>query len=136
MFETFDHTADLGLRITAADEESLFVEAARALYSILVENADSLRAEQTVDLTIAGSDLDYLLFDWLSELLYRYEREKFLASEISVQRTAGGIAAQLKGEPADPSRHTLFREVKAITYHQLHVTRTATGWEAEVIVDI
>src|SRR5260370_32573613 len=38
MFETFDHTADLGLRIRAPDLESLFVEAATALCSISGED--------------------------------------------------------------------------------------------------
>jgi SHS2 domain-containing protein len=36
----------------------------------------------------------------------------------------------------DTSRHQMEHEVKAITYHALRVEQTATGWEAEVIVDI
>ena len=40
------------------------------------------------------------------------------------------------GEPYDPARHVLAHEVKAITYHELKVEKTADGWLAEVIVDI
>jgi SHS2 domain-containing protein len=136
LFETFDHTADLGLRISAPDETSLFVEAARALYSILVENPEAIRPEKTLDLTIAGKDVDYLLFDWLTELLYRYEREHFLGATIAVTLTADGLTAQLRGELANPARHVVSHEVKAITYHRLSVTQSADGWQAELIVDI
>jgi hypothetical protein len=38
MYETFDHTADLGLRIRAADLNTLFGEAGLALTSALVED--------------------------------------------------------------------------------------------------
>ena len=35
MFEVFEHTADLGLRMRAADLSTLFAEAGRALLSVL-----------------------------------------------------------------------------------------------------
>jgi SHS2 domain-containing protein len=136
MFETFDHTADLGLRIVAPNETALFEEAARALYSILIENVEAVCPETALELAISGTEADYLLFDWLSELLYRYEREGFLAAEIAVTRTAEGLTARLRGERADPARHVVSHEVKAVTYHQLRVAQTPDGWEAELIVDI
>lgn len=136
MFETFDHTADLGLRVSAADETSLFVEAARALTSILVENPEDVAPTQTERLTISGEAVDYLLFDWLSELLYRYETTQFLGTEFEVARTPEGLNATVRGEHVDRARHHLSHEVKAITYHGLEVRRTDQGWEAELIVDI
>ena len=48
MYETFDHTADLGLRIRAADLNTLFAEAAQALFATLVENIDAISAEQVL----------------------------------------------------------------------------------------
>ena len=68
MFETFDHTADLGLRIRAADLNSLFAEAAKGLLSLIVANLDDVRTVDTVMFEVAGTDVEYLLFDWLSEL--------------------------------------------------------------------
>jgi SHS2 domain-containing protein len=38
MHETFEHTADLGLRIRAADLDTLFVEAAQALVGMSAAN--------------------------------------------------------------------------------------------------
>ncbi len=136
MYETFDHTADLGLRIRAADLDTLFAEAAQALFAALVENPDAVAPRQRFEITIAGSDREYLLFDWLKELLYRFEVEHLLLSRFQVHVGANGLQASAWGEPFDPQRHELAHEVKAITYHGLRIEQTPDGWLAEVIVDI
>lgn len=136
MFETFDHTADLGLRITAPDEAALFAEAGRALTSILVENPDEVLPTTRHEVEIEGTDVEYLFFDWLSELLYRYESTHFLGCRFEVKRNSTGLKAALHGETIDRTRHRPSHEVKAITYHGLSVASDADGWSAEVIVDI
>ncbi len=136
MYETFDHTADLGLRIRAADLNTLFAEAALALFSTLVEDLDTVSAVQRLEVTIPGSDREYLLFDWLKELLYHFEVEHLLLSRFSVKIDANGLEGSAWGEPFDQQRHELSHEVKAITYHGLCIEQTPDGWLAEVIVDI
>ncbi len=136
MHETFEHTADLGLRIAAPTLPGLLAEAARGLFSIIVDNAQDVRPSETVDIEVAGTDPDYLLFDWLGELLYLFDTRRLLLSEFDVQVSPGGIRATARGERFDPLRHRLLHEVKAVTYHGLFARRVAGGWEAEVIVDI
>src|SRR5262245_58953864 len=70
MYEIFEHTADLGLRIRAATREELFVDAARGLFSMIVENLDDVQPRENRRYNIVGQDHVYLLFDWLNELLY------------------------------------------------------------------
>lgn len=136
MFEVFEHTADLGLRVRAADRDELFAEAARALFSILVVNLGDVRGVQIKTFNIEGENDDYLLFDWLAELLYTFDTEHVLLSQFDVQVTDDEVRATCRGEPIDTSRHDLDHEVKAITYHGLRVEQVADGWLAEVIVDI
>jgi SHS2 domain-containing protein len=136
MYETFDHTADLGLRIRAADLNTLFAEAAQALFAALVENIDAVAPVRQLDVTLAGTDREYLLFDWLKELLYHFDAEHLLLSRFEVCVDDKGLQGSAWGEPLDRGRHELAREVKAITYHGLRVEPTADGWLAEVIVDI
>jgi len=136
MYETFDHTADIGLRIRAADLDMLFSEAGRGLFSLLVENIDDVQPIRQETLRLEGTATDYLLFDWLSELLFRFETEHLLFAEFAVSVTGEGLSAVIRGEPVDPSRHRLLHEIKAITYHQFEVRQTDDGWIAEVIVDI
>jgi SHS2 domain-containing protein len=136
MYELFEHTADLGLRAEAADLDGLFAEAATALLSAIVEDVATVRPAIDAVLEIAGEDREYLLFDWLKELLHRFDDGQMLFSRFDVKVRDDGLTATVWGEPFDPDRHALGHEVKAITYHELKVVPTADGWLAEVIVDI
>lgn len=136
MYEVFEHTADLGLRVEAPDVAGLFVEAGRGLASMMVANLDAVQPLQVRELTVEGQDRDYLLFDWLTELLYIFDTEHLLLVEFDLQIDDHGLKATCRGEPLDPARHLLDHEVKAITYHGLQVQPTTAGWQAEVIVDI
>jgi SHS2 domain-containing protein len=116
--------------------EELFADAGRALVAAAVEAPDAIEPRESFTLDIRGEDREYLLFDWLKELLYRFESEHFLPARFEVRLRDDGLSATVWGEPFDPARHTLSHEVKAITYHGLTVEPTADGWLAEVIVDI
>jgi SHS2 domain-containing protein len=136
MYEFFEHTADLGLRIRAADLDTLCAEAATALFSAIVEDLGAVRPLQRIDLRIAGDDREFLLFDWLKELLYCFDADHLLFSRFEVRVTADALTGAAWGEMLDRTRHELAHEVKAITYHGLRVEQTADSWLAEIIVDI
>ena len=136
MYETFEHTADLGLRVRAPDLDQLFVESAQALFSAIVDDLQTVRPTQKIDVNLDGDDLGYLLFDWLNELLYRFDTEHLLFGKFEVRIKNHNLHASAWGEAFDPSRHSLAHEVKAITYHGLKVEKEKDGWLAEVIVDI
>ncbi|MEW6733484.1 MAG: archease [Acidobacteriota bacterium] len=136
MYEIFEHTADLGLRITAPDLNSLFAQTAEAFFSLIVENLSEVHAEQQIDFQITGEDKAYLLFDWLNELLYTFDTRHLLLCQYNVEVDETGLRAQAWGEKLDINRHQLDHEIKAITYHELKVEQISYGWQAEVIVDI
>jgi SHS2 domain-containing protein len=136
MYETFDHTADLGLRIISSDLDTLFNEAGCALFSTIVEKLELVQPLQQVDFEIEGDELPLLLFDWLKELLYRFDAEHMLFGRFAVHVENLKLKASAWGEPLDPVRHPLLHEVKAITYHGLRLEKTDGNWLAEVIVDI
>ena len=136
MYEVFEHTADLGLRIRAATRDDLFCQAAEGLFSLIVANLEDVRPVQQYQFRIVGDDVEYLLFDWLNELLYAYETQRIVLRQFEVRFTETGLEATARGEPADEHRHQLDHEVKAITYHGLKVTEEQRAYVAEVIVDI
>ena len=136
MYETFEHTADLGLRVRAPELNQLFVEAAQALFSAIVDDLETIEPRQRIDVSLHGDDAGYLLFDWLNELLYRFDTEHLLFGKFEVRIDNQNLRASAWGEPLYPGRHSLAHEVKAITYHGLLVEKEKDGWLAEVIVDI
>ena len=136
MYELFEHTADLGLRVRAASLEELLAEAGRGFLAMLVANPEAVRPVQSRTIELAAEEPGYLLFDWLSELLFAFESEKLLLAEFDLQLSAGKLTATCRGEPMDTTRHQMEHEVKAITYHGLRVEPQGDQWSAELIVDI
>ena len=136
MYEVFEHTADLGLRVKAASLNGLMADAASGLFSMIVVNLDDVERVVTKTYKVAGNQPDYLLFDWLTELLYTFDTERLVLADFKVHLDESGLTATCHGEPIDREKHDLDHEVKAITYHQLRVDETEAGWVAELIVDI
>ena len=136
MYELFEHTADLGLRVRAADLDTLFAEASLCLFSAVMEDVGTVRPTQSVTIELAGADREFLLFDWLRDLLLKFDEDHLVFGKFEVKVRDDGLTGTAWGEPLDPARHLLDHEVKAITYHELKVVREVDGWLAEVIVDI
>jgi SHS2 domain-containing protein len=136
MYELFEHTADLGLRVRAAELDQVLEEAARAMFSVIVANLDEVRPVQSIVFRLSADCLENLLRDWLGELLYTFDTRRLLFSQFSVCVHDLALEATARGEPIDPAWHRLGMEIKAVTYHALRLDRVDDGWLAEVIVDI
>jgi SHS2 domain-containing protein len=137
VYEVFEHTADLGLRVRASNVSQLFAEAGRGLFSLLVMDLATVRPVKECTVQLTADDREYLLFDWLNELLFLFETQHLLLSEFEVRVDQGQLNAVCRGEPVDRKLHQLDHEVKAITYHELTCRQEPSGeWSAEVIVDI
>ena len=135
-FETFDHTADIGLIARGRTLEGLFANAAAGLVDLMVDPA-GLREETPITVTVSAADPEALLVAWLNELLYLLDVRRFLPRRICVTAlSATTLKAELSGDTVDPARHVVRRMVKAATYHGLSLIRTNGVWEARVILDL
>src|SRR6266567_3008913 len=107
MHELFEHTADLGLRATAPDLNALFAEMAACLVSAMVEDPVAVKPAHEVRIELAGTDREFLLFDWLKEILLRFETDHMLCAAFEVKVSDSGLSATARGEEYDPARHML-----------------------------
>jgi SHS2 domain-containing protein len=85
MYEIFEHTADLGIRVRAGSLSELFAEAAKGLFSVMVANLDAARTVEEVALRLQGENMEELLHDWLAELLYTFCTRRLVLAEFKVQ---------------------------------------------------
>lgn len=136
MYEYFEHTADLGIRVAGRDLPDLFEESARALFQTIVADLKTIEKLEEVVVALPKDDYDYLLFDWLKALLYHFDVDGLVFGDFRVTIDDNGLRGVAWGEPTDRKKHDLEHEVKAITYHGLFVEQTDSGWNAEIIVDI
>ena len=138
--ETFEHTADLGLRVFGSDLPDLFEAAAGGLFDAIVANRADVRPTETEAVSLASETLADLLLAWLNELIFRSETGHRLFNEFRVEvdenHDGPSLKATIAGEPIDRDRHILDHEVKAATHHGVSVEPIDGGWQAEVILDI
>ncbi len=135
-YEIVDHTADIGIRLRASSLEELFQGAALAFYDLLVESS-SVESRETRRLHVEADAVDELMVAWLSELLYLFETERFLACRVQIEHMSEHeLEARLEGEEFNPDKHKLLLLFKGVTFHQLEVRKTQEGWVAQVIFDV
>ena len=88
-------------------------------------------------ISISGSDPADLMVRWLTEILYLFEGENLVVTDINIDSlSSSGLKATLTTSPFDPKFHEIIREIKAVTYHQIAVTDENGIWTARVIFDL
>jgi len=149
-FSFFDHTGDIGVRLSGRTLDDLFESAAAAFVDSITDPA-RIKPRRAIRVELESSALDLLLVDFLSEILYRFEVKQFLVAAVQVHivgrdlgrerqgtppAKAWRLHATLSGEPFDRERHGIKVLIKAVTYHALEVTEDADGWHATLVFDI
>jgi SHS2 domain-containing protein len=136
--ETFEHTADLGLRIVASDLDDLFRTAGEGLFDVIVANRCEIQLVESEPISLTADSTEDLFAGWLNELIYRCETRHRLYAlfDVSVGQSGRSLEGTIGGEPIDRARHVLDHEVKAATHHGLSLGQDDGDWIAEVILDI
>ncbi|MDD5217626.1 MAG: archease [Candidatus Omnitrophica bacterium] len=144
-YETFEHTADTGLRMFGGDLRELFLNAALGLSDLMTNverikettsaNASRQIVHRTFDLK--AENIEELLWLWLREILFAFSSRRLVFFEYGVQALDETILkVQATGVCFDPATDEQRHEVKAITRHGYHVVKQNDRWVAEIIVDI
>lgn len=134
-----DHTADVSVQLDGHTLDALFASAAQAFTEVITP-LGGVEPRRPEELDIAAPELDLLLVDLLSELLYRFDTRGWLTREaaIEIREVDEGWVLQgtLVGESHDPERHPVLVLIKAVTFHALAVARTDGEWRATVVFDV
>jgi len=139
-FREIDHTGDIGIQVTAPSLPQLFERAALGMFRVLTD-LDTVQPSDATSIAVEGRDREALMVRWLSELNYRHTVDDVLygAFEVdAINETDDGftLTATARGEAIDPARHTVYTEIKAITFHGMEIQETDEGWSVQVIFDM
>ena len=137
-FEFIEHTADIGLRIYGKNLEDLFSNAAKALFSLIVDKVPEENNKEI--LSLKTDDLEELFVTWLNELITLFFAFKFLPAsyelKITTTKVEATLIATILGQEFDPDQSQIKAEIKAATYHNLKVEKVDEKYIAEVIFDV
>jgi SHS2 domain-containing protein len=135
-YRVFDHTADLGIEVSGQTPEALFDHAALALFDLMVDAA-GIPSTQCRNLVIEGSDRADLFVNFLREILYLFNGDGYVLTACRVSSIdEGRLTAEIRCGQYDARKHRVKKEIKAVTYHQAAVRKTAQGWQGRVIFDV
>ena len=135
-FREIEHTADLGVEITAADLPALFASAGEALYALIADPA-TIENREAIKVSATGANPEDLLHTWLCELLAPFNVEGFVGKRCEITYISDGqVQGRVSGEKLDLKRHAFHTEIKGVTYHDFKVWQEAGTWHARVIFDV
>jgi len=135
-FILLDHTGDLGIIVHGTDPKDLFEEAAKSMTYIMVRGKTDEKAK-SVKLSVPGHDMDDLMVRWLGEILYLFEGEKKVITDVEIDVISPfRLDARLKTIYFDPNLLEIINDIKAVTYHQIEVTKKGDRWESRIIFDL
>ena len=135
-YSILDHPADIGIEATGATDAEAFGNAATALMSIILDPA-AIACRETREIEITASDREQLLVNWLTEVLYLYDGQRFVGNEFVIRELTGvHLKAAIGGESFSRERHHTKLDVKAVTYHQLLIRQDTDGVLVRVFLDI
>jgi SHS2 domain-containing protein len=137
-YKFFDHTADIGVEVTGRTRKELFVNAADALFDVMIESKTGEASEkQQKKVMIEGADIADLLINFLREILYLFNVEKFVIDKCEIMKfTNKALQARLTGELFNNKKQLLKTEIKAVTYSGAKVEKIKDGWRARIIFDV
>ncbi|GBE18726.1 hypothetical protein BMS3Abin16_01332 [archaeon BMS3Abin16] len=137
-YEFLDITSDVMFRAYGANEAELFINAGRAMFSVICE-IESVKPEKTVEITVSAEGVEELLFEWLSRLLTESEIEEiffseFLVDEIREKDGQHTLKGRALGEDASVEKGGTL--VKGVTYYSFKIEEKEDMLVATVTLDI
>ncbi|MFH1126158.1 MAG: archease [Candidatus Altiarchaeota archaeon] len=136
-FEFLEHTADLKFRSFGRSLNEAFANAGKAIFSAMTK-LSTVELTMSKKITLEAENLEMLLHDFLSELIYLFSVEELLLKKFDVrivQVNTYQLHATVHGEKINLKKHSLYKEVKAATYHEMKIEKKDNQWVIEVVCD-
>jgi SHS2 domain-containing protein len=141
---SFEHTdevatSDAAFEATGTNLSRLFNSCGAALFDVMVDLENIEPAEEQA-VRLSADDIEGLLYEWLSQLVYLKDVERKLYSRFNVTVSEGQDGCKLEGsiagEAFDNVRHEARADIKAVTYYRLKIEKTDAGYRAFVVLDL
>lgn len=137
-YRFLDHMTDAIIEAHGSTLEEAFEQAAKGLNDTMID-LSGVRPDREIKIEASGHDLESLLFDWLDKVMLLLVADGIVMSEFSARIRKGSgysLSGVAKGEKLDLSRHHYKVEIKAVTYHEMHVRQEGGRFVARFLLDL
>lgn len=132
-FKILEHKADLKIRVFGRNKKELFKNALIGMSSGLRPKVKTQKSKVKT-IKIQSPDLNALLVDFLSEVLYLTQVNKEIYNTAKFKKfSTQKIEAEISGKKVE----RFGEDIKAVTHHNLDIHQREDGsWEATILFDI
>lgn len=134
-WEHFSHEADVGIRGIGELLSDAFEMAGLATTACITQPS-SIIPKETIEVECAAEDSEYLLFEWLNQIIYEMDTRRMLFSTFRLQIKNHALKASLLGERVDIERHQPPVLIKGATMTELKVVQQQGLWIAQCVLDV
>lgn len=106
------------------------------MFDIITDKSE-IESTGEYEIQLQSNDLEQLLVDWLSELLFLNTAKNLVFNffKVTLDDKTCRLNARVFGEKFDLTKHKIGIEIKAVTYHILEV-RNKRPYHVQVLFDI
>ncbi len=139
-FEFLEHMGDAYIAAYGETLEEAFSNAGLAMFEVMTDTK-LIEPKLRDEIIVEGEDEIALLHNWLEALLLKFEIELKLYSSFNVKKIkrkngAFLLEAEVFGETFNKDKHLSKTEVKAVTYHQMNISKEAGKFIVKFILDL
>ena len=122
-YKVLDHATDAFIEVTASSLIEAFEVAGYSVIETILDNS-KIEEKEEHNTLVKGKDLNYLLYNWLEEIIYLVITEGFAIKKLKItleKNEEYTISAQIFGESIDIKKHGFKVEIKSPTFHEMEI---------------
>ena len=122
-YKVLDHATDALIVVTASSLIEAFEVAGYSVVDTILDNS-KIEEKKERNIVVNGKDLNYLLYNWLEEIVFLLITEGFAIKKLNITLERNEkyiISAQIFGEDFDIQKHGFKVEIKSPTFHEMDI---------------
>ena len=121
-YKYLEHSTDALIEVKAPNLTKAFEVAGQSIVQTIIDDS-KIDEDIQKKITVEGKDLDYLLYNWLEEIIILTITDVFAIKrfKLDVKKEPFVINAELFGENIDIKKHGFKVEIKSPTFHEMEI---------------
>ena len=122
-YKVLDHATDALIEVTASSLIEAFEVAGYSVVDTILDNS-KIEEKKERNIVVNGKDLNYLLYNWLEEIVFLLITEGFAIKKLNItleKNEEYTISASIFGENIDIKKHGFKVEIKSPTFHEMEI---------------
>ena len=122
IYKYLEHSTDALIEVKAPNLTKAFEVAGQSIVQTIIDDS-KIDEDIQKKITVEGKDLDYLLYNWLEEIIILTITDGFAIKrfKLDVKKEPFVINAELFGENIDIKKHGFKVEIKSPTFHEMEI---------------